>query len=66
MWEKHGLYVQQQAIKAKIGHIQREKFVDSLNYITLVLVEKSILVDKHVTWQYIEQNSTQFISEQLD
>ena len=54
MWEKHGLYVQQWAIKAQIGHIQREKFVDSPNYITSLFVEKSILVDKHGTWQYIE------------
>ena len=64
MWEKHGLYVQQWAIKAQIGHIQREKFVDSPNYITSLFVEKSILVDKHGTWQYSEKNSTQFINEQ--
>ena len=62
MWEKHVLYVQQWAIKAKIANIQREKFADSLNYITL----KTVLVDKHGTWQYIEKNSTPFINEQLD
>ena len=61
-WEKRALYVQQWAIKAKIANIQREKFADSLNYITL----KTVLVDKHGTWQYIEKNSTQFINEQLD
>ena len=48
--------------QSKVANIQREKFADSLNYITL----KTVLVDKHGTWQYIEKNSTQFINEQLD